>query len=254
MLRLLTYLLSKGVVTNKVIPELFGEEVTGLPKVTNNACEATCESCIGSCPTEAIRRLDVSVSVDRGACIACGQCLALCPTGTIINDRTVATHTYTREELILSSQGTSVPAVDNPGIFRKSLALRVVSTGCSACDLEISAAFNPIFDMERFGISVVASPRFADALLVTGPVPKAMHAPLLSCYQAMPGPKLVIACGTCAISGGVHKNSYTEANGVVPLLPVDVFIPGCPPHPWTLIQGVLAAQKLKGQRSLSRRC
>lgn len=247
MLRLLTYLLSKGVVTSKVIPQLFDEELTGLPKVTNLACETGCESCIDTCPTEAIRRNDDSVSVDRGACIACGQCLALCPTGTIINDLTVATHTYTREELILSCRETSVPAVDNRGIFLNSLALRVVSTGCSACDLEISAAFNPIFDMERFGVSVVASPRFADALLITGPVPKAMHEPLLSCYQAMPGPKLVIACGTCSISGGVHKNSYTEANGVLPLLPVDVFIPGCPPHPWTVIQGILAARKLKGE-------
>lgn len=245
MLRLLTYLLSKGVVTNKVIPELFDEELTGVPKVTSNPCEAGCESCIHLCPTDAIKRNDVSVSVDRGACIACGQCLAVCPTGTLTNDRRVATHAYTREALILSSRGTDVPAVDNQGVFRRSLALRVVSTGCSACDLEISAAFNPIFDMERFGITVVASPRFADALLVTGAVPKAMHEPLLNCYRAMPGPKLVIACGTCAISGGVHKNSYTEANGVSPLLPVDVFIPGCPPHPWTLIQGILAARKLR---------
>jgi formate hydrogenlyase subunit 7 len=107
----------------------------------------------------------------------------------------------------------------------------VVSTGCSACDREISAANNPIFDIERFGVQVVASPRFADVLLVTGPVPKAMHEPLRSCYKAMAHPKLVIACGTCAISGGVHAGGYAEANGVGAILPVDIFLPGCPPHP-----------------------
>jgi Ni,Fe-hydrogenase III small subunit len=141
---------------------------------------------------------------------------------------------------------------ERKGIFRRSLAIRVVSTGCSACDLEVLAVNNPIFDIERFGINVVASPRFADALLITGPVPKAMHAPLLSCYEAMARPKIVIACGTCSISGGVHEGTYTEANGVTSLLPVDVFIPGCPPHPWQLVNGILAAQRLslQGRTSL----
>ena len=99
--------------------------------------------------------------------------------------------------------------------------------------------------MERFGVHVVASPRFADVLLVTGPVPKAMHEPLRRCYEAMPEPRLVIAVGTCAISGGVHKNGYTEANGVANVLPVDAFIPGCPPHPWSIIDGIRTAMKNK---------
>jgi Ni,Fe-hydrogenase III small subunit len=126
-------------------------------------------------------------------------------------------------------------------IFRKSISVRVVSTGCSACDLELSACSNPVFDLERFGIHVVASPRFADVLLVTGPVPKAMHAPLKSCFEAMAEPRIVMAVGTCAISGGVHKNGYAEANGVTPILPVDIFVPGCPPHPWSIVDGLKLA-------------
>ena len=259
MLQLLAYLLSKGVVTNKVIPEQLDDGLLGLPNVTESPCRPQCNACIKACPTDAITLKNDSVTVDRGACIACGLCIDLCPTGTIENDLAIATYRYRRKDLIVSAKTAEADNPDNDrdrngGIFEKSLALRVVSTGCSACDLEIVAANNPIFDMERFGISIVASPRFADALLITGPVPKAMHEPLRACYAAMAHPKIVIACGTCAISGGVHKNSYTESNGVSPLLPVDVFIPGCPPHPWQIIKGILAAQKLKGtSRALSKR-
>ncbi|MBX3072790.1 NADH-quinone oxidoreductase subunit NuoB [Candidatus Obscuribacterales bacterium] len=135
-------------------------------------------------------------------------------------------------------------------IFGRSIAIRVVSTGCSSCDLEIGAAGNPIFDMERFGMHVVASPRFADVLLVTGPVPKAMHEPLRLCYEAMSEPRLVVAVGSCAISGGVLKDSYAQANGVGAVLPVDVFIPGCPPHPWSIIDGIAMAMGRKRQGRL----
>lgn len=247
MLRLLVYLLSKGIVTNKVIPDTLEEGLIGLPNVTAAPCDSQCASCIDVCPTDAIVSAGQSVTVDRGACIACGQCIAHCPTQTIENDLSTATFAYDRQDLIMSSVPQKNGDSKDKGTFNKSLAIRVVSTGCSACDLEVSAANNPIFDMERFGVTVVASPRFADALLITGPVPKAMHEALKSCYEAMPNPKIVIACGTCAISGGVHKNSYTAANGVEPLLPVDVFIPGCPPHPWQILRGILAAQKIKAK-------
>jgi Ni,Fe-hydrogenase III small subunit len=147
---------------------------------------------------------------------------------------------FKREDLIISNveKREIQEASIKPGIFTKSIACRVVSTGCSACDLEVAACGNSIFDMERYGISVVASPRFADVLLVTGPVPKAMHEALKSCYEQMAEPRRVIAVGTCAISGGLHKGGYAEANGVESLLPVDMFIPGCPPHPWSIIDGI----------------
>lgn len=150
------------------------------------------------------------------------------------------TATQNRKDLVLSTAGTQENKVINESRtpFARSIACRVVSTGCSACDLELSAASNSIFDMERFGIHVVASPRFADVLLVTGPVPKAMHEALKSCYEAMAEPKKVIAVGTCAISGGLHRGGYAQANGIADLLPVDVYIPGCPPHPWSIIDGI----------------
>ena len=252
MLRLIAYLLGKGVVTNRVIPDLLNDGLLGLPRVTENICSDNCTACIQCCPTDAISlRDDQRITLDRGCCIGCGQCVAVCPEGVLSNDLSVATYTHDRADLLLSSTSTAKQESNETGIFKSSLAVRVVSTGCSACDLELAAANNPIFDMERFGIHVVASPRYADALVVTGSVPKAMHEPLLSCYRAMADPKIVIACGTCAISGGVHKNGYTEANGVGALLPVDVFIPGCPPHPWQLIRGIVSARKLKGKRGVS---
>lgn len=258
MLKLLAYLISKGVVTSgRVCPPL-DEGARGLPRLTDRACSgAECYSCVSACPTNAIKVLDIdgsgAVTLDLGMCIACGLCVDLCPTGTIANDLTTRVATDSREDLLLTNsgglgtgEGASKPeeqatgrAAFNP--FARSVAARVVSTGCTACDLEIGAAVNPIFDMERFGVHVVASPRFADVLLVTGPVPRGMQTALASCYQAMSRPRKVIAVGSCAVSGGLHRGGYAEANGIGELLPIDVFIPGCPPHPWSVIHGVRVA-------------
>ncbi len=251
MLHLLSYLLSRGLATNKLIPEVLADGVTGLPKVTRNKCVEDCLACVHACPTDAITLKTVSPIVDRGACIGCNKCVALCPTGTLANDSATATYAYNREDLLVEAEQIKLGSGTRGGIFDGSMAVRVVSTGCSACDLEVAAANNPIFDMDRFGMQVVASPRFADALLITGPVPRAMHQPLLSCYEAMADPRIVVACGTCAVSGGVHRNGYAGANGVSPILPVDVFIPGCPPHPWQIILGLLAARRLTGRRRVT---
>jgi Ni,Fe-hydrogenase III small subunit len=98
-----------------------------------------------------------------------------------------------------------------------------------------------VFDVGRFGVSFVASPRYADALLVTGPVGRAMREPLLRCYDAMAEPRLVIAVGASAISGGLHRGGYAEANGVAGVLPITAFVPGDPPSPWSIIHGILFA-------------
>lgn len=250
MLRLLSYLLSQGVVTTKEYCPPLAEGALGLPKITTERCLGSeCGECEALCPTQAIEIEETSsgtrVSLDLGACIACGLCTYTCPTATLINSTDTRVATTTREALLITSPNRkrSDARSKSSNVFKRSIAARVVSTGCSACDLEISACCNPIFDMERFGIQVVASPRFADVLLVTGPVPKAMHEPLIRCFQAMPEPRLVVAVGTCAISGGVHKDGYTDANGVGNILPVDVFIPGCPPHPWSIIDGIRLAME-----------
>jgi Ni,Fe-hydrogenase III small subunit/ferredoxin len=200
------------------------------------------------CPTEAILVAEDeqggTVALDRGRCIQCGLCLHVCPTGTLVEDRSTAIAARHREDLVLTNRPPTAPEAPverSSTPFFRSLHVREVSTGCSATDLEVQAAGNPIFDVARYGVHFVASPRFADALVVTGPVGRAMQEPLRRCYEAMADPRIVIAVGTCAVSGGVHRGGYAEANGVDPILPVEAYVPGCPPHPWSIIHGLLLA-------------
>ena len=128
------------------------------------------------------------------------------------------------------------------GRFGGSLAIRAVDAGsCNGCELEIHALNNPYYDAERFGVHFVASPRHADALLVTGPVSRNMQTALLRTWQATPEPKFVIAAGSCACDGGEFGVSYASCGAVENVIPVDVSIPGCPPTPLRLLQGILAA-------------
>ena len=127
-------------------------------------------------------------------------------------------------------------------MFGRSLTIREVDAGsCNGCEIEITALNNPIYDIERFGIHFVASPRHADVLLVTGPASKNMEIALLRTYEATPGPKIVIAVGACACSGGIFGDTYATTGGIDKVVPVDVYIPGCPPRPEVLIQGLLLA-------------
>jgi len=124
----------------------------------------------------------------------------------------------------------------------RSLAIRQVDAGsCNGCELEIVALNNPIYDIERFGIHFVASPRHADMLLVTGPVTRNMELALRKTYDATPEPKLVVAVGACGIDGGIFGVNYATRGGVDRIIPVDVYIPGCPPRPEALLQGILLA-------------
>lgn len=242
MLRLLSYVIRQGVVTRSDIPETLPKGLQGFPLVSDVSCESGCSACEGLCPTKAIKIDEQGVSLDRGACIACGDCIFACPSSVLQEDLSTATFGLTRDELVVRKHSKELLRKKRRTLFSESLAVRVVSTGCAACDLEVGAAANPIFDAERFGMQIVASPRFADALLVTGPVPKNMHDALYNTYAAMSSPKVVIASGTCAISGGVHRYASECAQGAGAIIPVDVFIPGCPPHPWSIIQGLRAAR------------
>jgi Ni,Fe-hydrogenase III small subunit/NAD-dependent dihydropyrimidine dehydrogenase PreA subunit len=260
-------ILEAGLVTQRdLFPDL-PDAASGLPTITEAPCEgAACRRCAEVCPTQAITIVEdhagTALTLDRGRCIGCSQCIEACPTGTLVPDRSTRTAVRTREALVLTNRpGTTndqrptttarshpvgrssfvVGRWPAPALFCRSLHVREVSTGCNATDLEVAATTNPIFDVARFGVHFVASPRFADALIVTGPVGRSMQEPLRRCYEAMAEPRLVIAVGTCAISGGVHRDGYAGANGVPGILPVAAYVPGCPPHPWSIIHGILLA-------------
>jgi len=149
----------------------------------------------------------------------------------------------------------TLPAATDPEIARmageldakarrrlgRSLALRLVDAGsCNACELELNALSNPYYDLERFGLHFVASPRHADVLLVTGPVTQNMREALLRTYEAMAAPKWVVAVGDCAIGGGVFAGSYACVGGAAKVLDIDLRISGCPPSPGRLLEGLLA--------------
>ncbi len=127
-------------------------------------------------------------------------------------------------------------------LLGRALAIREVDAGsCNGCEIEITGLTGPVYDSERFGIHFVASPRHADMLLVTGPVTRNMEVPLRKTYEATPDPKLVVAVGDCARTCGVFKSSYAVVGSVDKVIPVDVFIPGCPPEPADILRGILAA-------------
>ncbi len=127
-------------------------------------------------------------------------------------------------------------------LFGRSLAIREVDAGsCNGCEVEVNSLSNSVHDLERFGLRIVASPRHADVLLVTGPVTRNMEGPLRKTYDATPEPKLVIAMGDCARNGGIFDGSYAVLGGVEKVLPVDVFVPGCPPRPKEILAAILGA-------------
>jgi Ni,Fe-hydrogenase III small subunit/NAD-dependent dihydropyrimidine dehydrogenase PreA subunit len=223
----------------------------GLPRLDPAKCVDGCEACVGACPTGAISR-SPSLRLDLGRCLFCGDCVSACPTGAIRFTSDYRMAVRGREDLVLTEEPLHLARAldaETRRVFRRSLRLRQVSAGGSAgCELEVNALTNVVFDLGRFGIQFVASPRHADGILVTGPVPTNMRLALEKTYEAVPAPKLVIAVGAAAISGGPFAGHPEVLDGVGSVLPVDLYVPGHPPHPLTILDGLLRLLGRLGER------
>ncbi len=215
----------------------------GLPVVDTSKCPDGCRSCAEACPTEAISVSESGFKLDLGRCLFCTDCMEACPEGAIRYGPEYRMATRQREDLIYDGRNHSLAkALDAKmlRLFGRSLKLRQVSAGGSgACEADLNVLGTIVFDLGRFGIQFVASPRHADGLVVTGPVSENMRSALLDTYAAIPAPKIVIAVGAEAISGGIFRGHPEVHDGCSSFLPVDLFIPGWPPHPLTVLDGLL---------------
>jgi Ni,Fe-hydrogenase III small subunit/Pyruvate/2-oxoacid:ferredoxin oxidoreductase delta subunit len=224
------------------------DRFAGLPVLNTAKCPADCRACAEACPTDAIT-VNGKLTVDVGRCLFCSACSAACEREGIRLSGDYRLAVRKRDDLLLNGQTLRLAAaLDEKArqLFGRSLKLRQVSAGgCNACEADVNVLNTLVYDLGRYGIQFVASPRHADGLLITGPVTQNMSVALRKTYDAVPAPKIVIAVGACAISGGPYAGHPETCGGAEGILPVDLFVPGCPPHPFTILDGLL---RLLGRR------
>ena len=213
-----------------------------MPELHPEKCPDGCKECQEACPTGAIQLNPLRI--DLGLCAFCPICEQQCPEQAIHFTKEYHLTCSSPDQLVVDgTKPRLTPEIASETIrkyFGRSLKLRQISAGgCNGCELELNALSNVNFDIGRFGIEFVASPRHADGLVITGPISENMAEALQICYDATPAPKLIILCGTDAISGGLFAGSPAVDRTFLTRYPVDLYVPGNPAHPLTFINGVL---------------
>jgi len=226
------------------VPPTLPERFRGKPRISSDPCPEGCSACLRACPTAAVEAGKGTAAIDLGKCLFCGACAEACPQGSIQLTREHRMAAARRDDIWIRSEDASriASALNHAAqrIFGRSLRLRQVSAGgCAACEADLNVLGTIAWDIGRFGIEFVASPRHADGIVVTGPVTENMALALRKTWDATPEPKIVIAVGACAISGGPFAGNAEVRDGAIGSVPVDLFVPGCPPHPFTILDGML---------------
>lgn len=231
-------------------PPPMPDRFRGRPRIDSSrlpgGCPSGCDECARACPTNAITIVGGKPQIDLGLCLFCTDCVEACPQKAISYTRDYRLSVLNRQDLIVDDSPPETQKLATAlntkllRLFGRSLKLRQVSAGgCNACEADTNVLNTIGWDLSRFGIQFVASPRHADGLLITGAVPQNMVLALRKTYDAVPEPKIVIAVGACAISGGPYVGHQEVLNGADSTVPIDLYVPGCPPHPLTILDGLL---------------
>ena len=234
-------------------PPALPDHFRGVPLIDPTKCPDGCRACADACPTNAIRVANGQVALDLGRCIFCPECETACPEGAITFTDDYRLAARTREDLVVvpDAERELAAALDAKlrRLFGRSLKLRVVSAGdCNGCAADVNVLGTIGWDIGRFGIQFVAAPRHADGMIVMGPVTQNMRLAVQKTWDAIPSPKIAIAIGACAISGGIYAGQAEQHDGAGSTVPIDLYIPGCPPHPLTILDGLL---RLLGRLEIS---
>jgi Ni,Fe-hydrogenase III small subunit/formate hydrogenlyase subunit 6/NADH:ubiquinone oxidoreductase subunit I len=269
MLRILINALRTGVVTTRypAEPSVPPDRFRGAPMLRPGSSLPPPAVCPTGALTEHFDAGRRHVALDLARCVFCGRCAEDPWAGAITMGRDFELAARTRADLRIEvvadepaagltadpDAEASSAASEIHRVLGRSLHLRHLDAGsCNACDWELSALLNPVYDVRRLGIDFVASPRHADGVVVTGPVTRNLETAVRRTVEAVPDPRIVIAVGACAASGGIVGESYASAGGVDRVLPVDVYIPGCPPRPEAILFGILVALGRLDARRLPR--
>lgn len=217
------------------------ERYRGRPVINHDAPAEMVERCALACPQEAID--SQAKKLDMGRCVFCGTCERVSGGDFVTFSQDFEIAVAEKDQLLTDGSLADLAAHSRQHfkkLFGRSLQLRQVSAaGCNACEADLNVLATPFFDLARFGINFVASPRHSDAIVVTGPISRNMKTALLQTYEAVPAPKAVIAVGSCTLTGGPFRGSPEITEGLDKILDVDLFIPGCPPHPLTNLHAFL---------------